>query len=496
MSDERYRTEQALRDERALRTQAEERAARATEQAAIWRRRAEERAARIEELREAKRPLLGRRPAPKTAPSSPTKHEALDAKPVRQSRSHPTIRVASAVTHAAAEPLLAMVDRVEFTGAPPPDADLVVAGAAEVARWSGEAIAAFEEWLLLPGRQPLAIWGDPGRWRGQAEVTMDERTFPTFAIRPVDPPDERELIRVEASELSDPKLVALAAAGAPLVVGGANPPSAVASVAARRWAYRHSHPARRIEQLLEKAGVPAPPSLPTVAAVLVSNRPDRVPDQIDALSAQTHDALEIVVGLHGHAITPEIRAALDRASGRGRTSLAAFPSRLTLGECFNASVSTSTGELIAKIDDDDFYGPAHIEDAVHAFDYSTADIVGKTTQFTYLADEDRTVLRRPGQEETVTAGTPTGASMVFRRSLWEDVKFPHRPRFVDLVFTRAARLQGANVYANSRWEFCYVRSGGGHTWDAAPATLKAGAAEAFSGFKPEAMVVPDGVSGL
>lgn len=86
--------------------------------------------------------------------------------------------------------------------------------------------------------------------------------------------------------------------------------------------------------------------------------------------------------------------------------------------------------------------------------------------------------------------------MVFRRSLWEDVKFPHRPRFVDLVFTRAARLQGANVYANSRWEFCYVRSGGGHTWDAAPATLKAGAAEAFSGFKPEAMVVPDGVSGL
>ena len=81
--------------------------------------------------------------------------------------------------------------------------------------------------------------------------------------------------------------------------------------------------------------------------------------------------------------------------------------------------------------------------------------------------------------------------MLLQRHVWERVGFPHRPRQVDVLFTRAARRNGSQVYAGSPWEFCYVRSATAHTWTAAPETFLAGATELWSGFRPDRMVAPD-----
>ena len=81
--------------------------------------------------------------------------------------------------------------------------------------------------------------------------------------------------------------------------------------------------------------------------------------------------------------------------------------------------------------------------------------------------------------------------MLFQRRVWEQVGFPHRPRQVDVLFTRAARHNGAQVYAGSPWEFCYVRSARTHTWTTPTETFLAGATEMWDGFRPEATEAPD-----
>jgi hypothetical protein len=81
--------------------------------------------------------------------------------------------------------------------------------------------------------------------------------------------------------------------------------------------------------------------------------------------------------------------------------------------------------------------------------------------------------------------------MLIRRHVWEQIGFPHRPRQVDVLFTRAARHNGSQVYAGSPWEFCYVRSASSHTWATPAETFLAGAEEAWSGFQPEHTIAPD-----
>jgi hypothetical protein len=229
--------------------------------------------------------------------------------------------------------------------------------------------------------------------------------------------------------------------------------------------------------------------IPAVAAVLVSHRSEDVPAAVSSLLRQTHRPVEIVVALHGEKITREIEASMSDAVLP--VTLLELDGDLTLGECLNLAAAETSAPILAKIDDDDHYGPAHLEDSFHALCYSGADVVGKGTHFTYLAAHDTTVLRRPGMEETFTDGSPNGATLVFRRELWEGTGFPHRPRHVDTGFLRAARRNGASVYATSRWEFCYVRRSEGHTWDAEDEVFMAGSEPAWDGYQPNRVEVAD-----
>ncbi len=97
----------------------------------------------------------------------------------------------------------------------------------------------------------------------------------------------------------------------------------------------------------------------------------------------------------------------------------------------------------------------------------------------------RTVVRRAGTEETFVDGTLTGATLVFERSMWDEVRFPDRPRMIDIHFLRGVRAAGGSVYANSRWEFVYRRGEGGHTWDADDDVFLRGSEPAWEGWHPD-----------
>lgn len=531
---------QALRDEHAIRLALERRVAQLTEHVEVWRTRAEERAERISALEErtdvpwvrrAARSLragLTDQPAPSpTAAVDDGRSVGPDDLPSRATPLHPQVDCVEVLGGDALAPAIAELRATrDVTQASLAAADLVVIDDAGVARLDDAARALLDEWADRPGRAPLVrvVEGPrPAVLVHAEEVLVAPRTVAgattvaTFDARranPAGPPPDRAAAeaaaRSDGVELDDqrPGLVDPAAlpglwaapprwflelAARGLTGWPASLDAGRGGAAARRVAMRRHAPWVAADRLLEVAGVPAPTRRDRVAAIVVSNRPERVTAAVERIGRSRGVELELVVGLHGIPHPEGLSEALDRVGAP--TQVRELPASWSLGQCLNACIEATGAPVIAKVDDDDHYGPSHLEDGLQALRYADADLVGKGAQFTYVGPRDTTVLRRPRAEETTLDGTPTGASWVLRRALWEQVGFPHRPRRVDELFLRGARAVGAHVYANSRWEFCYVRGADGHTWTAADETFLAGAEPAWDGHHPERTEVDDSVVG-
>ncbi|MGA7270724.1 MAG: hypothetical protein WB239_06605 [Acidimicrobiia bacterium] len=501
--------ERDLADERSLRSGLERRLAAEVEKASLWRARAEERAARIERL-ESEGPLrrLARSIRMVTSPSEVAQPKpATEESPHRLAPSMPVVRVGEAVTAPFLRPALDTMSSIPIRD----DArrslfetDVVVIESAALSDLPSPTLELLESWAITTGRPPLVVLesgSGPGipAWLAQAAsviaTTEEDRlgplgqasrmeplqVLPTFDPLHANPRRDKPpslAMREVPDETSTQRAIREAASG--LAPEGQDGRLAVGR---RRWAYRYHAPWVRASELLRAAGVDFPDPIPIVAGLLVSRRPDKVASAAKGFLAQSQPRKELVVGLHGFDADLESLSADSEIP----VTILRFPSDRPLGACLNDAAAVTGAPILAKIDDDDHYGPGHIEDAVHALRYSGAGVVGKAAMFVYLADRDLTVLRRVRDEERMISGTMPGGTFVMHRRVWDAVRFPHRPRFVDAWLLEGARSVGEKIYSNSRWEFCLVREENGHTYQTEPDTFVAGSTEAWQGFDPSSV---------
>ena len=265
------------------------------------------------------------------------------------------------------------------------------------------------------------------------------------------------VVPIASLDTFDPLADPLAATVAPKTAGDAE------RVRARRIAYRERAPERHLERWLELAEVDFEPNRPHVSCLLVTMRPGELADAVARYDGQSYPNRSLVVVCHRFG-TDDLRAAADLLATRDDVTLMRRDAATTLGECVNVAARAARGDILAKWDDDDLYGPGYVEDAVNALRYSKRDVIVKAAQYTFIEAKNVTILRRPGAEETDFDGDASGGSYVFRRRVWEDAPFPHRNRAIDVKFLAGARCVGHSVYSNSRFDFAYVRRAEGSTW--------------------------------
>jgi glycosyltransferase involved in cell wall biosynthesis len=234
------------------------------------------------------------------------------------------------------------------------------------------------------------------------------------------------------------------------------------SIWQRRAALRTHDVADRSRAVLAAAGlhVPAPPG---VSVVLATNRPDHLDRATSTLADQTYTNVEVVVALHGDAFGPgapdRIRSSLTRPVRVFEVAGAA-----PLGEVLNRAVEVAGGELIAKVDDDDFYGPEHLWDLVLAHRYSGAALIGKGAEFVYLAGVDTTIRRFVARAESYTTTIGGGALLISRSDLRDVGGWRRVPRQVDRALVADAERAGARVFRTHGFGYVLNRHGVGHTW--------------------------------
>lgn len=204
------------------------------------------------------------------------------------------------------------------------------------------------------------------------------------------------------------------------------------------------------------------PRWPSVSLVLVSRRCELVRPLVERLARVDYPDLEIVVGLHG---CPAPDGLAEAAGGRPLV-VREFPADQVFGSVLEDAWACASGELVSKVDDDDYMSDDHVRDLVMAHGYSGATLVGKSTTVVYLEAVDTTVRRLYGARESFTHRVAGSTFLLSPTDLASVGGWPHVPRAVDTELIRAIRRQGGTIYQPHDVGYLYIRGAdpSGHTW--------------------------------
>lgn len=221
----------------------------------------------------------------------------------------------------------------------------------------------------------------------------------------------------------------------------------------------------RLEVALQAAGLPLAPRDRSVSFVVPTNREHEL-DNVLANAARQRDVdLELVLVLHGVEVDESDLRMRGAELGLDNITVVGASSDLTLGACMNLGVDAAQGRFIAKVDDDNYYGPQFAADLVDAFRYTDAQITGKWAHYVWLRSTGAVVLRYPDSEHRYERRVQ-GGSMMFDRDLVRRVRFSDIPRAVDSDILDRAAAEGARIYSADRYNFVSVRGTDrlSHTW--------------------------------
>ncbi|WP_274651114.1 glycosyltransferase family 2 protein [Paenibacillus humicola] len=142
-----------------------------------------------------------------------------------------------------------------------------------------------------------------------------------------------------------------------------------------------------------------------------------------------------------------------------------LPQKYKLGKCMNYAISQADGGIIAKFDDDDYYGPRYLQEAARAIKRGKASVVGKHTAYLYFTSKRALMVFRRGGEWKYRRSIK-GGTLVFRKSVWRKVRFPEFKKVgSDSGWVGRCIRRGFRVYSVSKRYYVCIRrkNSGSHT---------------------------------
>lgn len=202
---------------------------------------------------------------------------------------------------------------------------------------------------------------------------------------------------------------------------------------------------------------------PSVSAMVSTIRPRQLDHIFRMIGSQEDVNVQLVLLCHGFEPQRESLRSLQERHGVVNLTLLQADRSVTLGECLNMCVAAARGDVLTKMDDDDFYAANYLSDQLYALEYSGADVVGKQAHYMYLAAQNATILRFAEWEHrytrTVMGPTIMGSADVFRAQ-----PFARVTRGEDTRFLRDVAAAGGTIYSSDRFNYCQQRFSTDHTW--------------------------------
>jgi len=159
------------------------------------------------------------------------------------------------------------------------------------------------------------------------------------------------------------------------------------------------------------------------------------------------------------------------------------PESVLFGDVLNAAAQAASGDVVLKMDDDDWYAPDVVADLLLARSFSGAELVGMPDDVYYLEPTDQTV--RLGQPTEVYRQFVAGGTVLLDRGLLHEVGgFRSVRRHVDAELIAAVRAAGGTTYRTHGLGYMLRRTDAGHTSQTDLDDLRERAADVRPGFAP------------
>jgi hypothetical protein len=233
-------------------------------------------------------------------------------------------------------------------------------------------------------------------------------------------------------------------------------------------------------RLSNLAGVRAA-AQPAVSVVMATRRPDLLEHAVGHVARQRGvDRLELVLAPHGFSVDA---ARVRELAGGVTVEVVPQPEDVLFGDVLHAAGEVASGDVVLKMDDDDWYAPDVVADLLLARAYSGAELVGMPDDVYYLEPRDETV--RLGQRSEVYRQFVAGGTLLLGRGLLHDVGgFRSVRRHVDAQLIAAVRAAGGATYRTHGLGYILRRTESGHTWQADLDELAGRAVDRHPGFRP------------
>ena len=200
-----------------------------------------------------------------------------------------------------------------------------------------------------------------------------------------------------------------------------------------------------------------------VSVLLATRRPEQLDFALAQVARQRGVAsVQLVLAPHGFAVDPE---SVRSAVGPGVDVRVVPADADTLfGDVLQAAAVAADGDVLLKMDDDDWYAPDVVADLLRARAYSGAELVGMPAEFHYLAPRDLTV-KRGHPTELYARFVAGGTMMVDREVLREVGGFRPVRKYVDAQLLTAVTAAGGAIYRTHGLGYVLRRNESGHTWE-------------------------------
>ncbi|WP_084783151.1 glycosyltransferase [Bacillus dakarensis] len=201
-----------------------------------------------------------------------------------------------------------------------------------------------------------------------------------------------------------------------------------------------------------------------VSVITCTIRQDQMNNILDNYNRQKYENKELIIILNRSNMN--IEEWRERIENYQNVSVYEQPD-ITLGECLNFGITIAKHPIVAKLDDDDYYGPMYLTQAVHALNTTKAALVGKDAQTIYFEGKNLLALFRSYNENKYTTHVG-GCTLVFRKSIFPNVKFPSKSLNEDNIFQQRCRNLGYKIYSTDRYHHVYIRRENKevHSWKA------------------------------
>lgn len=202
-----------------------------------------------------------------------------------------------------------------------------------------------------------------------------------------------------------------------------------------------------------------------VSIITSTIRPEHIHHIFLNFARQTWNKKELIIIVNKNSIS--LNPYKQKALQYSNVSVYRADQQKNLGACLNYGVSKAKYNYIAKFDDDDYYSPYYLSEAMHLFASSKADVVGKRSCYFFFPHRSKLLLRKTSVPPFNRCKKIAGATIMFHRKVFEKVQFAKNVhQGTDVRFVRACLNNGYRLYTTTPYNFVAYRrvNNLSHTW--------------------------------